>query len=276
MTQNPASNMNMFDLTGEVAVVIGATGVLGGAIAEGLARAGARVAVAGRNAERGEARVKQIQQAGGTAAFFPADAMARESLRAANQQIEKSLGAATILVNAAGGNDPKVTLGPDRSFEQVALEDWRTNFDLNLVGGVLLPCQEFGPAMVRRGQGSVINIASVSAHLPLSRVVAYSAAKAAVLSLSQFLAREWASKGVRVNSITPGFFPSEQNRRVLFNPDGTPTDRTRVVIGHTPMARFGEPHELTGAALFLACSKASGFVTGADIRVDGGFLCHTI
>jgi len=276
MTQNPASNMNMFDLTGEVAVVIGATGVLGGAIAEGLARAGARVAVAGRNAERGEARVKQIQQAGGTAAFFPADAMARESLRAANQQIEKSLGAATILVNAAGGNDPKVTLGPDRSFEQVALEDWRTNFDLNLVGGVLLPCQEFGPAMVRRGQGSVINIASVSAHLPLSRVVAYSAAKAAVLSLSQFLAREWASKGVRVNSITPGFFPSEQNRRVLFNPDGTPTDRTRVVIGHTPMARFGEPRELIGAAVFLASSRASGFVTGADIRVDGGFLCHTI
>ena len=276
MTQNPASNMNMFDLTGEVAVVIGATGVLGGAIAEGLARAGARVAVAGRNAERGEARVKQNQQAGGTAAFFPADAMARESLRAANQQIEKSLGAATILVNAAGGNDPKVTLGPDRSFEQVALEDWRTNFDLNLVGGVLLPCQEFGPAMVRRGQGSVINIASVSAHLPLSRVVAYSAAKAAVLSLSQFLAREWASKGVRVNSITPGFFPSEQNRRVLFNPDGTPTDRTRVVIGHTPMARFGEPRELIGAAVFLASSRASGFVTGADIRVDGGFLCHTI
>ena len=265
MTQNPASNMNMFDLTGEVAVVIGATGVLGGAIAEGLARAGARVAVAGRNAERGEARVKQNQQAGGTAAFFPADAMARESLRAANQQIEKSLGAATILVNAAGGNDPKVTLGPDRSFEQVALEDWR-----------LLPCQEFGPAMVRRGQGSVINIASVSAHLPLSRVVAYSAAKAAVLSLSQFLAREWASKGVRVNSITPGFFPSEQNRRVLFNPDGTPTDRTRVVIGHTPMARFGEPRELIGAAVFLASSRASGFVTGADIRVDGGFLCHTI
>ena len=167
-------------------------------------------------------------------------------------------------------------MGPDRSFEQVALEDWRTNFDLNLVGGVLLPCQEFGPAMVRRGQGSVINIASVSAHLPLSRVVAYSAAKAAVLSLSQFLAREWASKGVRVNSITPGFFPSEQNRRVLFNPDGTPTDRTRVVIGHTPMARFGEPRELIGAAVFLASSRASGFVTGADIRVDGGFLCHTI
>src|SRR6266542_5744245 len=277
MAHNPAREMNnLFDLTGEVAVVIGATGVLGGAIAEGLARAGARVAIAGRNAERGAAKVKQIQQAGGEAAFFSADAMMRESLRAASQQIEKSLGAPTILVNAAGGNDPKVTLGPERSFEQVALEDWRANFDLNLVGGVLLPCQEFGPAMVRRGKGSIINIASVSAHVPLSRVVAYSAAQAAVLSLTKFLAREWASGGVRVNSLTPGFFPAEQNRRVLFNPDGTPTPRAQAIIGHTPMGRFGEPQELVGAAIYLASSKASGFVTGADLRVDGGFLCHTI
>ena len=268
--------MNLFDLSDEVAVVIGATGVLGGAIAQGLARAGARVAVAGRNAERGETRVKHIKKAGGAAAFFPADAMVRESLRAANQQIENSLGAPTILVNAAGGNNSKVTLGPERSFEQVALEDWRANFDLNLVGGVLLPCQEFGLAMVQRTRGTIINIASVSAHIPLSRVVAYSAAKSAVLSLTQFLAREWATKGVRVNSITPGFFPAQQNRQVLFNPDGTPTARAQAVIGHTPMGRFGEPDELVGAAVFLASSKASSFVTGADIRVDGGFLCHTI
>ena len=279
MAHNPAremNDMNLFDLPGEVAVVIGATGVLGGAIAQGLAQAGARVAVAGRNAERGAAKVKQIKQAGGEAAFFLADAMARESLRAAGRQIETSLGAPTILVNAAGGNDPKVTLGPDRSFEQIAFEDWRANFDLNLVGGVLFPCQEFAPAMVQRGKGSIINIASVSAHLPLSRVVAYSAAKSAVLNLSQFLAREWAPKGVRVNTITPGFFPAEQNRRVLFNPDGTPTARTQSIMGHTPMARFGEPHELIGAAIFLASSRASSFVTGADIRVDGGFLCRTI
>ena len=268
--------MNLFDLTGEVAVVIGATGALGGAIAGGLAQAGARVAVVGRNAERGAGRVNDIKQAGGQAAFFSADAMSQESLRAAHQQIEKSLGAPTILVNAAGGNDPKVTLGPDRRFEQVALEDWRANFDLNLVGGVLLPCQEFGPAMVKRGQGSIINIASVSAHLPLSRVVAYSAAKAAVLNLTKFLAREWATRGVRVNSITPGFFPAEQNRKLLFNDDGTPTARTKSIWGHTPMGRFGEPPELIGTAVFLGSSKASGFVTGADIRVDGGFLCRTI
>src|SRR5205085_6620868 len=157
-----------------------------------------------------------------------------------------------------------------------ALADWQANFDLNLVGGVLLPCQEFGPGMVARGNGSIINIASASAHIPLSRVVAYSAAKAAVLNLSLFLAREWAGKGVRVNSITPGFFPAEQNRRLLFNDDGSPTARTKAILGHTAMGRFGEASELVGAALFLASNKASSFVTGADIRVDGGFLAQTI
>jgi NAD(P)-dependent dehydrogenase (short-subunit alcohol dehydrogenase family) len=140
----------------------------------------------------------------------------------------------------------------------------------------LLPAQEFGPGMVARKKGSIINFASVSAHLPLSRVVAYSASKAAVLNLSRFLAREWAPHGVRVNTLTPGFFPAEQNRKLLFNDDGSPTDRTRAIWGHTPMGRFGEAHELVGAALFLASPKASSFVTGTDIRVDGGFLSVTI
>jgi NAD(P)-dependent dehydrogenase (short-subunit alcohol dehydrogenase family) len=163
----------------------------------------------------------------------------------------------------------------DRTFESIAQEDWNANFDMNLNGGVLLPCQEFGPGMVARGRGSIINIASVSAHLPLSRVVAYSAAKAAVLNLSMFLAREWAAKGVRVNTITPGFFPAEQNRKLLFNDDGTPTARTKSIWAHTPMNRFGEATELIGAAVFLA-GKASSFVTGTDLRVDGGYLCQTI
>jgi NAD(P)-dependent dehydrogenase (short-subunit alcohol dehydrogenase family) len=268
--------MNLFDLTGEIAVVIGATGVLGGAIAEGLAQAGARIAVAGRNQERGEERVKKIRGLGGEARFFSADAMQRESLKSAHQAIREAFGDPTILVNAAGGNDAKVTLNADRKFEQIVLEDWRANFDLNLIGGVLLPCQEFGPAMTQRGKGSIINIASISSHIPLSRVVAYSAAKAAVLNLTQFLAREWATKGVRVNSLTPGFFPAEQNRKILFNPDGSPTDRAKSILGHTPMGRMGEAHELIGAAVFLASSKASGFVTGSDIRVDGGFLAQTI
>jgi NAD(P)-dependent dehydrogenase (short-subunit alcohol dehydrogenase family) len=232
--------MKLFDLSADVAVVIGATGVLGGAIAEGLAEAGAKVAVLGRNAERGQERVKAIQARGGAAAFFAADAVSRCSLAEAHEQVEDKLGAPTILVNAAGGNDPKVTVTAEQSFEQIQIEAWQANFDLNLVGGVVLPCQEFGPAMTRRGRGSIINIASVSAHLPLSRVVAYSAAKAAVLNLSLFLAREWAAKGVRVNTVTPGFFPAEQNRKLLFNEDGSPTARTRSIWGHTPMGRFGE------------------------------------
>lgn len=276
MVQGTTHIMSLFNLQGEVAVVIGATGVLGGALAEGLASAGAKVAVLGRNEERGMARVKAIQATGGQAAFFLADAVSRCSLGEAHEKLEAALGTPTILVNAAGGNDPKVTVTADHSFESIKIEDWQANFDLNLVGGVLLPCQEFGPSMAKRGRGSIINIASVSAHLPLSRVVSYSAAKAAVLNLSLFLAREWAPKGVRVNTITPGFFPAEQNRKLLFHDDGSPTPRTKSIWGHTPMGRFGESHELIGACVFLASHAASSFVTGTDMRVDGGFLAQTI
>ena len=268
--------MNLFDLTGEVAVVLGATGVLGGAIAEGLAAAGAKVAVLGRNSERGEATVRSIQKQGGTAGFFSANAVDQSSLKAAREALLSRLGAPTILVNAAGGNDPRVTVSAEHPFHEIDVTDWRENFELNLVGGALIPCQVFGPAMKDNRKGSIINIASVSAHLPLSRVVAYSAAKAAVLNLTKFLAREWAPYNVRVNSITPGFFPGEQNRRLLFNEDGTATPRGQVILGHTPMARFGNPSELVGATVFLASEKASGFVTGVDLRVDGGFLSQTI
>jgi NAD(P)-dependent dehydrogenase (short-subunit alcohol dehydrogenase family) len=267
---------NLFDLSNDVAVVIGATGVLGGALAEGLATAGAKVAILGRSAERGAARVRAIREAGGSAHFFSANALERSSLSEAHAAITVEFGMPAILVNAAGGNDPRVTVTPERPVESIALNDWRENFDLNLVGGVLLPCQEFGPGMCARGRGSIINIASVSAHLPLSRVLAYSASKAAVLSLSQFLAREWAPKGVRVNTLTPGFFPAEQNRKLLFNDDDSPTARTQAIWGHTPMGRFGAAHELVGACVFLASQAASSFVTGTDVRVDGGFLSQTI
>lgn len=266
----------LFDLSGDVAVVIGATGGLGGAMAQGLGDAGAKVAVLGRSAERGEVRVDAIEKAGGTAAFFTCDAIDPASLKAAHEAIEAKFGAPTVLVNAAGGNDPKVTVTADNPFEKLPADAWRDNFDLNLVGGALLPCQEFGGAMAARGKGSIINIASVSAHIPLSRVVAYSAAKAAVMSLTKFLAREWATTGVRVNSITPGFFPAEQNKKLLFNDDGTPTERAQQILGHTPMGRFGEPEELVGATVFLASSAASGFVTGIDVQVDGGYLSQTI
>ena len=268
--------MNLFDLSGDVAVVIGATGVLGGAMAEGLAAAGAKVAVVGRNAERGQACVQRITQAGGSAVFVAADASSLDQLRAADAQVTQLLGAPSILVNAAGGNDPKVTVTPERPFESIEAADLQASLNLNLAGGVFLPCQAFGPGMTSRKRGSIINIASVSAHIPLSRVVVYSAAKAAVVSLTQFLAREWATHGVRVNSITPGFFPAEQNRRLLYNEDGTPTARARQILGHTPMGRFGESKELIGAVLYLASHQASSFVTGTDLRVDGGFLSQTI
>lgn len=268
--------MELFDLSADVAVVIGGTGILGGAIAEGCAASGARVAIVGRNAPRGLARVAAIRDAGGKADFFAADVLERASLSNCAERIESAFGPPTVLINGAGGTEPAATVGPDQPVEQLSLEDWRRNFDLNLVGGVLLPCQVFGSAMVQRRFGSIINIASVSAHVPLSRVVAYSAAKAAVLNLTQFLAREWASAGVRVNSITPGFFPAEQNRQILFDPEGTPNARAQSILTHTPMQRFGAPQELAGAAVFLASRNASSFVTGTDIRVDGGFLSTTI
>jgi len=271
-----SGSRNLFDLSGEIAVVIGATGVLGGALAEGLGAAGAKVAVLGRNADRGEACVSRISSAGGSARFFSADAASRESLEKARREISEALGDPTILVNAAGGNDPSVTVTPDNPFENISEADWAKSFDMNLVGGALLPCQVFGSAMANKGSGSIINIASVSAHLPLSRVVAYSSAKAAVLNLSQFLSREWAQKGVRVNTITPGFFPAEQNKKLLFNDDGSPTPRAASILGHTPMGRFGTSSELIGAAVFLSSKAASGFVTGIDLRVDGGFLSQTI
>lgn len=268
--------MKLFDLRGEVSVVIGATGVLGGAIADGLAAAGATVVVAGRSAERGRERAEAIHAAGGQALFVAMDASDRASLEEGRARVLAALGEPTVLVNAAGGNHPSVTATPENPFEGIALEAWRQSFDLNLVGGALLPCQVFGGGMARAGKGSIINIASVSAHLPLSRVVAYSAAKAAVLNLTRFLAREWAARGVRVNSVTPGFFPAEQNRRLLFGEDGQPTARARSIMGHTPMGRFGEARELVGAAVFLASPAAASFVTGSDVVVDGGFLAQTI
>lgn len=268
--------MSLFDLSQDVAAVIGGTGVLGGAIASGLATAGAHVAVLGRNAEYGEQRARRIREAGGKSVFISCDAHDQVSLRQAHKEIEQALGAPTVLVNAAGGNDQRATVTPERPIEAIGLEDWKSVFDMNLVAGALLPCQEFGPAMVSRKQGSIINIASVSAHIPLSRVAAYGAAKAALLNLSRFLAREWAKDNVRVNTVTPGFFPTEQNRRLLLNADGSPTARAQAILGHTPMGRFGEAEEVVGAVIYLASTKAAAFVTGSDITVDGGFLATTI
>ncbi|MCX5748744.1 MAG: SDR family oxidoreductase [Candidatus Saganbacteria bacterium] len=264
-----------FNLSGKTAVVIGGTGALGGAIAQGLGEAGARIAVLGRDNTRGDLRVRSIQEQGGAAAFFKADALDRLSLVDAQGMIVKRFGQPDILVNAAGGNKPGAVLKADLPFGNLALHDWAEVFNLNLVGGVFYPCQVFGTAMANQGRGSIINIASVAAHLPLTNVIAYSSSKAAVLNLSQFLSTVWATKGVRVNTITPGFFPAEQNRKLLFEDDGSPKPRAKAIWSHTPMGRFGKPEELMTAAIFLA-SDFSSFTTGSDIRVDGGFLSMTI
>ena len=266
----------LFNLENETAVVIGGTGILGGAIAEGLAGCGAEVAVVGRSEERGNERVRAIEAKGGTAIFHVGDVTSVESLIAARAGIFGQLGTASVLVNSAGGNRPDATLPPGSDFCKLPLEAWQGVFDLNLVGGTLLPCQIFGETMVEAGRGSIINIASMSGMIPLSRVVAYSAAKAAVINLTKFLAREWATSGVRVNAISPGFFPGEQNRALLFNEDGSYTERGDQIISHTPMERFGEPRELQGVAVWLASERAASFVTGQNIVVDGGFGSVTI
>ena len=212
----------------------------------------------------------------GVARFYAADVLERRSLEDVRDAVASNLGTPSILINAAGGNRPDATLPPGSNFCDLPLEAWQGVFDLNLVGGVLLPSQVFGHSMLAAGRGSIINIASMSGIIPLSRVVAYSAAKAAVINLTLFLAREWATKGIRVNAISPGFFPADQNRKLLFKDDGGYTERGGQIIGHTPMGRFGEAEELAGVAVWLASQKAASFVTGQNIAVDGGFASVTI
>lgn len=267
---------SIFSLAGETAVVIGGTGVLGGSMAEALAAAGATAVVMGRNEERGAARVAAIEGQGGKAVFQKGDALDRDSLVAARDAIQANVGTASILINAAGGNRPDATLPPGADFCELPAEAFEGVFNLNLVGGALLPSQVFGQSMVSAGKGSIINIASMAGIIPLSRVVGYSAAKSAVINLTKFLAREWATTGVRVNAISPGFFPAEQNMKLLYNDDGSYTDRGKQIIDHTPMDRFGKAEELAGAVVWLAAHKASSFVTGQNIVVDGGFSSVTI
>jgi NAD(P)-dependent dehydrogenase (short-subunit alcohol dehydrogenase family) len=249
-----------FGLEGRVAVVTGGSGVLGSAMASGLAAAGAHVAVIARNAERARAAAEAV---GGEA--LPADVRERDQLIAARDRLLERHGRVDILVNAAGGNVPGATLGTGSSVYDLPEEAFREVVDLNLLG-TMLPAQVFGAAMER---GTIVNVSSMAADRALTRVVGYSAAKAAVENLTRWLAVELAPH-VRVNAIAPGFFVGEQNRALLLDESGELTERGRTIVGHTPAGRFGEAEELIGTLLWL-CGPGASFVTGVVVPVDGGF-----
>jgi NAD(P)-dependent dehydrogenase (short-subunit alcohol dehydrogenase family) len=247
----------LFGLTGQTAVVIGGAGVLGGALCAGLCQAGAHVVVADVTEEGCKARVKTLEELGGRASFCTVDVTSRESIERLLADTLKQTGRADILVNSAGVN-------AGSSFLDATDADWDRIFAINLKG-VFHACQVFARQMVAAGGGSIVNIGSVNSHLPLSRVFAYGASKAGVLNLTRNIAQEFGTKGIRANVICPGFFPAEQNRKLL-----TP-ERTDSIMRHTPMRRFGEPDELIGALLLLVSPKAGSFITGAAVNVDGGF-----
>lgn len=264
--------MSGFALSGRVAVVTGGTGVLGGAMARALADAGARVAITGRRAGVAEEVARSIVANGGEAMPLPADVRDPESLRNASEELQAAWGPAHVLVNAAGGNRADALVHGDQTLFGLDADAFRDVVDLNLTG-TLLAIQAFGEAMAREGRGSIVNISSMAARKPLTRVIGYAAAKAGVDNLTRWLAvhaaRTW-GPGVRVNAIAPGFFLGDQNRAMLTNDDGSPTERGRTILEHTPMGRFGDPDDLAGTAVWLA-SDASRFVTGVVVPVDGGY-----
>ncbi len=255
--------MNLFDLRGKTAVVVGGSSTLGGAMAEALAAYGAKVALTGRKADNAEPIRARIAAAGGEARCYGVEATSRGDLEKLLADVEAWTGGADILLNCPGVNSAT-------PFFDITEEEWDRIIDVN-AKSVLLACQVFGKHMVERGQGgSIIHLSSASSSTPLSRVFAYSASKAAVNNMTQFLAREFAPARVRVNAIVPGFFPAVQNRAILSE------ERVASIMAHTPMKRFGEPAELQGAVVYLASERASGFVTGSLLRVDGGFGAMTI
>ncbi|MCA9114393.1 MAG: SDR family oxidoreductase [Planctomycetaceae bacterium] len=253
----------LFGLAGKTAIVIGGTGTLGGAFADALAGAGAHVIVAGRNEEHGAERVRQIEEAGGSAEFAAIDSTSRSDLEGLVGRLKEAGRQCDVLVNGAGINSAT-------PFLEIEDEEWDRILNVNL-RSVRLACQVLGGFMLETGKGgAIINIASLSGMTALSRVYTYAATKAAVLNLTQNLAREWAPHKIRVNAISPGFFPAEQNRKVL-----TP-DRVESIMRHTPADRFGSPEELAGALLLLASPVAGSFINGENLVVDGGFSAMTI
>jgi NAD(P)-dependent dehydrogenase (short-subunit alcohol dehydrogenase family) len=249
---------NLFNLHGQVAVIIGGTGELCGHMALGLAQAGANVVLVGRSEAKAKDRIQQIEAAGGTAYFVAADVADKASIQQVLDSVLERSGRVDILINGAGINSPTPVL-------EITTEEFNNILNINLTA-TLHGCQVFAKYWLENEQqGSIINLGSISGLNPLSRVFSYSASKAAVHNLSKNLAREWADQGIRVNTLVPGFFPAEQNKAVL-NPS-----RVESIMQHTPMDRFGSPDELTGATILLASNKAGSFITGHEMVVDGGF-----
>lgn len=272
------------DLTGKVCVVTGAGGAICGMFAEALAAAGGKVAVLDLNDTAAQAVADRITAAGGTARAYKANVLERDSLDAVHAQVLADLGPCDVLINGAGGNNPRATTDNEFHFEARDMEGCKTFFDLEKSGvefvfalnwlGTLLPTQVFAADMIDRA-GNILNIASMNAYSPLTKIPAYSGAKAAIVNFTEWLATYFAKSGIRVNAIAPGFFVGNQNRGLLFNDDGTPTARTAKILAGTPMGRFGELEELVGAVLFLLNNDAAGFITGVCIPIDGGYAAYS-
>ena len=274
------------DLSGKVAVVTGGGGVLCGAFCKALAACGAKVAVLDLTLENAEKVAAEIKAEGGEAMGVKCNVLEAESIKAAHQEVLSAYGKCDILINGAGGNNPRATCD-DEEFnpELFGTEGHKSFFDLDPAGvdfvfslnfkGTLMPTQEFALDMVENPGATVINISSMNAFTPLTKIPAYSAAKAAVSNFTQWLAVHFAKTGIRVNAIAPGFFSTAQNAALLWNADGTPTARTEKILRNTPMGRFGEPDELLGTLLWLVDNDASGFVTGVVVPVDGGFAAYS-
>lgn len=274
------------DLTNKVAVVTGGAGVLCGAFAKALAECGAKVAVLDLNEAKAQEVADEIKADGGIAMGVTCNVLDKESIRAAHETVLNTYGKCNILINGAGGNNPRATCD-DEEFnpELYRTEGHKSFFDLDSSGvefvfglnfsGTLLPTQEFAADMIEEPGSVIINVSSMNAFTPLTKIPAYSAAKAAVSNFTQWLAVHFAKTGIRVNAIAPGFFSTAQNKALLWNEDGTPTARTGKILRNTPMGRFGEPEELLGTLLWLVDNDSSGFVTGVVVPVDGGFAAYS-
>lgn len=264
--------MELFSVKEKVILITGGYGVLGSSMAIALAKAGAKIALLGRTKAKAESLMATIKLFGGETIFLQADVLCEESLNSAKAALLEAWGTLDVLINAAGGNMPGAVVTPEQTIFDIKVGDMDSVFALNFKG-TLLPTMVFADIMTSKGDGSIINVSSMAAITPITRVAGYGAAKAAINNFTAWLSVELCKKfgeGVRVNAIAPGFFLTEQNRTLLTNPDGTPTERTKDILRSTPYNRLGKPEELHGV-IFLLCSEASKFMTGTVIPVDGGF-----